>query len=94
MTPLARSAGAAAVVLVLLAGCAAIAYARWMRPAAAGVILIVSAVTATLVRLLLAWVSQRFVYGLQQDLVMAVYGRVEREGERTHQGIEGHGGRL
>jgi tetratricopeptide (TPR) repeat protein len=36
MTPLARSAGAAAVVLMLLAGCAAIAYARWMRPAAAG----------------------------------------------------------
>ena len=36
MTPLARSAGAAAMVLMLIAGCAAIAYARWMRPAADG----------------------------------------------------------
>jgi len=36
MTPLARSAGAAAMVLMLVAGCAALAYARWMRPAAEG----------------------------------------------------------
>jgi tetratricopeptide (TPR) repeat protein len=36
MTPVARSAGAVAMVLMLLAGCAAIVYARWMRPAADG----------------------------------------------------------
>jgi tetratricopeptide (TPR) repeat protein len=36
MTPLARSAAAAAMVLMLLAGCSAIAYARWMRPVADG----------------------------------------------------------
>jgi tetratricopeptide (TPR) repeat protein len=36
MTPLARSAAAAAMVLMLVAGCSAIAYARWMQPAAAG----------------------------------------------------------
>jgi tetratricopeptide (TPR) repeat protein len=36
MTPLRRSAGAAAMLLVLLAGCCAIAYARWMHPAADG----------------------------------------------------------
>jgi len=36
MTPLARSAGATAMVLTLLSGCAAIAGARWMRPAADG----------------------------------------------------------
>jgi len=36
MTPLVRSAGAAAMLLVLLAGCSAIAYARWMHPAADG----------------------------------------------------------
>ena len=36
MSPLARSAAAVATVLVLLAGCAAIAYARWTRPAADG----------------------------------------------------------
>ena len=36
MTPLARSAAATAMVLMLLAGCSAIAYARWMRPLADG----------------------------------------------------------
>ncbi len=36
MTSLARSAGAVAMVLMLLAGCSGIAYARWMRPAADG----------------------------------------------------------
>ena len=36
MTSLVRSAGAAAMVLVLLAGCSAIAYAAWMHPAAEG----------------------------------------------------------
>jgi tetratricopeptide (TPR) repeat protein len=36
MTPLVRSAGAAAMLLVLLTGCTAIAYARWMHPAADG----------------------------------------------------------
>jgi tetratricopeptide (TPR) repeat protein len=36
MTPLARSVGTAAMVLMLLAGGSAIAYARWMRPAAHG----------------------------------------------------------
>jgi len=36
MTPLVRSAAAAAMVLVLLAGCSAIAYSAWMRPAADG----------------------------------------------------------
>jgi tetratricopeptide (TPR) repeat protein len=36
MTPVARSAGAAAMVLLLVAGSAAIAYARWMRPIAEG----------------------------------------------------------
>src|SRR5439155_24407005 len=36
MTSLVRSAGAAAMVLVLLAGCFAIAYAAWMHPAAEG----------------------------------------------------------
>src|SRR5713226_4170913 len=36
MTSLARSAGAVAMVLMLLAGCSGIAYAGWMRPAADG----------------------------------------------------------
>jgi tetratricopeptide (TPR) repeat protein len=36
MTPVVRSAAAAAMVLMLLAGCSAIAYAQWMRPAADG----------------------------------------------------------
>jgi len=36
MIPLARWAGATAMVLTLLSGCAAIACARWMRPAADG----------------------------------------------------------
>jgi tetratricopeptide (TPR) repeat protein len=36
MTPVARAAGAAAMVLMLLAGGAALAYARWMRPVADG----------------------------------------------------------
>jgi tetratricopeptide (TPR) repeat protein len=36
MTPVMRSAAAAAMVLMLVAGAAAIGYARWMRPAADG----------------------------------------------------------
>jgi tetratricopeptide (TPR) repeat protein len=36
MTPAVRSTAAAAMVVMLLAGSAAIAYARWMRPAADG----------------------------------------------------------
>lgn len=36
MTPVLRSAAATAMVLMLLAGCSAIAYGRWMRPAADG----------------------------------------------------------
>jgi tetratricopeptide (TPR) repeat protein len=36
MTRLGRSAATAAMVLMLVAGCAAIAYAQWMRPAADG----------------------------------------------------------
>jgi tetratricopeptide (TPR) repeat protein len=36
MTPVVRSAAATATVLILLAGCSAIAYAGWMRPVADG----------------------------------------------------------
>ena len=46
---------------------------------AAALFLVIAALAATLVRLTLTWVSQRFIYGLQQDLVMTVYGRALRQ---------------
>jgi ATP-binding cassette, subfamily B, bacterial PglK len=42
---------------------------------AAALLLALAAIGATVIRLLLAWVSNRFVYGLMQDLVMAVFLR-------------------
>jgi ATP-binding cassette, subfamily B, bacterial PglK len=46
---------------------------------AAAIVLIAAAVAATAIRLMLTWVSQKFVYGLQQDLVMEMYGRALRQ---------------
>ncbi|WP_309611041.1 ABC transporter ATP-binding protein [Sphingomonas sp.] len=46
---------------------------------AAALLLVVAALAATLVRLALSWVSQHFIYGLQQDLVMTIYGRALRQ---------------
>ena len=46
---------------------------------AASALLAVSAVGATIIRFLLTWVSQQFVYGLQQDLIMTVFGRALRQ---------------
>ncbi|MCA1653694.1 MAG: ABC transporter ATP-binding protein [Sphingomicrobium sp.] len=46
---------------------------------AAALFLVAAAIVATLVRLAMSWVSQKFVYGLQQDLVMRIYGRALRQ---------------
>ena len=46
---------------------------------AASLVLVASAIIATVIRLALTWISQKFVYGLQQDLVLAVYGRALRQ---------------
>ena len=46
---------------------------------AAALLLIVAAIGATAIRLALSWVSQKFIYGLQQDLVMTVYARALRQ---------------
>ena len=46
---------------------------------AAALSLIIAALFATAIRLTLSWVSQHFIYGLQQDLVMTVYGRALRQ---------------
>ena len=46
---------------------------------AAAILLSASAIAATVIRLMLTWVSQKFIYGLQQDLVMAIFGNVLRQ---------------
>lgn len=42
---------------------------------AAALLLVVSAVAATMIRLLLTWTSSQFAFGLMQDLVMTVFAR-------------------
>ncbi len=42
---------------------------------AAALLLVVSAVVATVIRLLLTWTSSQFAFGLMQDLVMTVFKR-------------------
>ena len=46
---------------------------------AAALLLTVAAVAATTLRIALNWVSQQFVYGLHQDLVLRIFGRVLRQ---------------
>jgi ABC-type bacteriocin/lantibiotic exporter with double-glycine peptidase domain len=46
---------------------------------AAALFLTIAAIGATLIRLLLMWASQKFVFGLQQDLSLAVFGRGLRQ---------------
>ncbi len=59
---------------------ALLAHALHVTPIIAAAFLLVgAAVGATIIRLALAWVSQKFTYGLQQDLVMTVYGRALRQ---------------
>ncbi len=45
---------------------------------AAAAFLAGAAIASTVLRLLLTWVTQKFVYGLQHDLVMRIYGRAIR----------------
>ena len=46
---------------------------------AAALFLTAAAIGATCVRLLLTWVSQKFIYGLQQDLSLAIFARALRQ---------------
>ena len=46
---------------------------------AAALLLTAAAIGATCVRLLLTWVSQKFIYGLQQDLSLAIFARALRQ---------------
>ena len=46
---------------------------------AAALFLVSASLAATLVRLMTSWVSQKFIYGLKQDLVMKVFGRALRQ---------------
>ena len=48
-----------------------------MVPAAAT--LIVAAILSTLLRLMLTWVAQEFVFGLHQDIMLRVFGRAVRQ---------------
>jgi ATP-binding cassette subfamily B protein len=45
----------------------------------AGALLMVAAVSSTVLRLMLAWVSEKFVFGLQHDIVMRIFGRAMRQ---------------
>ncbi|QNN65716.1 ABC transporter ATP-binding protein [Sphingomonas rhizophila] len=47
--------------------------------AAAALALAVAAACATAIRLLLSWVTQQFAFGLQNELVMRIFGRVLRQ---------------
>ena len=46
---------------------------------AAALFLVVAAIGATAIRLMLTWASQKFTYGLQQDLTMEIFGRALRQ---------------
>lgn len=45
----------------------------------AALFLVVASIAATCVRLATSWATQKFTYGLKQDLVMTIYGRALRQ---------------
>jgi hypothetical protein len=46
---------------------------------AAALFLTAAAIAATLVRMALMWAGQKFIFGFQQDLLLAIFGRALRQ---------------